>query len=206
MDLIPFEVTDLHLIAALVIKILIVAFAWWKIKFLTALAGGLDDEKRKLKAEIQKHLDNEAVLKREIDSCNSVIADLNDQIAELDEDLEHTRKNSSDFENEMGNAQHECLRLEDRIKALKGDNEDLQKKLNSQKAHHGKQKKKIETMQNELDDITGAYHITRDSLNAAANIGYFIWSGKYLKAIPVTSPSEKKKAQIAIDNLNEKQQ
>lgn len=199
MDLIPFEVKDIHLIAALVVKILIIAFAWWKIKFLTALAGGLDQEKRQLSEKIDTHKDNEAVLTKEI-------GELNEEIAILNEDLDHARSNSSDFENEMGNAQHECLRLEERIKALKGDNEDLQKKLASQKAHHGKQKKSIEGKTQRIENLEKAISKISVPINAALKSGYMMLENQYFKVNRITAPSQKKTAKEVLDNLKEQQQ
>lgn len=155
---------------------------------------------------INTHEQNETVLRSEI-------LELNDHIAEIENELDHMRKNSSDFENQMGKAQLEALELKDKNKiqatkyrALKEDNAELSKKLHSQKAHFGKQKKKIETLEALVKDLDGSNHILEGVLNEALKVGYFVWQGKYHKSIPVTAPKEKKLAREKLDAEFQKRQ
>lgn len=155
---------------------------------------------------IKTFKENEMVLRSEI-------LELNDHIAEIENELDHVRKNSSDFENQMGKAQLEVLELKDKNKiqatkyrALKEDNAELSKKLHSQKAHFGKQKKKIETLEAIVKDLDGSNHILEGVLNEALKVGYFVWQGNYHRASPVTAPKEKKLAREKLDAEFQKRQ
>lgn len=169
---------------------------------------------------IKTFKEKEGVLKREIGSCNSVISDLKNDFNNLSElledsnsELDHVRSNCSDFENEMGKAQLEVLELKDknkiqatRYRALKEDNAELSKKLHSQKAHFGKQKKKIETLEAIVKDLDGSNYILEGVLNEALKVGYFVWQGNYHRASPVTAPKEKKLAREKLDAEFQKRQ
>lgn len=155
---------------------------------------------------IKTFKENEMVLRSEI-------LELNDHIAEIENELDHVRKNSSDFENQMGNAQLEVLELKDknkiqakRYRALKEDNAELSKKLHSQKAHFGKQKKKIETLEAQVKELDSSNYILEGVLNEALKVGYFVWQGRYHRATPVTAPKEKKLAREKLDAEFQKRQ
>lgn len=174
-----------------------------------ALIAKLDYERNLLNVRAERintHKQNETVLRGEI-------LELNDHIAEIENELDNVRKNSSDFENKMGNAQLEVLELKDknkiqdtRYRALKEDNAELSKKLHSQKAHFGKQKKKIETLEALVKDLDGSNYILEGVLNEALKVGYFVWQGNYHRASPVTAPKEKKLAREKLDAEFKKRQ